>query len=280
MNKKTFVVLISVLVVCVIGLVIVNMYLGKPNEVQPSLTGLVVASPTSNQGVDFPLEITGYVNGGGWTGFEGQVGTVKLYLVNNVTGQNEFLATAVLQATNDWTTSPTYFKAILNVSPFSFLGKANLVFSNENPSGLAEKDKTFTLPINVHGYSSTMSIKLYFGNTNSADSCEPYYVANRTIPTTQAVARAALEELLKGPTDSEKADNLFTNINPGVKIQSLVIENGVARVDFNEALQQGVGGSCRVKAIRAQITQTLKQFPTIKDVIISINGRTEDILQP
>jgi spore germination protein GerM len=50
--------------------------------------------------------------------------------------------------------------------------------------------------------------------------------------------------------------------------------------DFNERLEYQVGGSCRVSAIRAQISETLKQFPTIKDVIILINGRKEDVLQP
>jgi len=35
-----------------------------------------------------------------------------------------------------------------------------------------------------------------------------------------------------------------------------------------------------VAAIRAQIRETLKQFPTVDEVIISIDGRTEDILQP
>jgi hypothetical protein len=35
-----------------------------------------------------------------------------------------------------------------------------------------------------------------------------------------------------------------------------------------------------VAAISAQIRETLKQFSTVKGVIISIDGRTEDILQP
>jgi spore germination protein GerM len=45
-------------------------------------------------------------------------------------------------------------------------------------------------------------------------------------------------------------------------------------------LEFQVGGSCRVAAIRAQITDTLKQFPPVDEVIISIDDRTEDILQP
>jgi len=54
----------------------------------------------------------------------------------------------------------------------------------------------------------------------------------------------------------------------------------VAKADFDEQLEFQVGGSCRVSAIRAEITQTLKQFSTVKEVVISIDGRTEDILQP
>jgi len=89
-----------------------------------------------------------------------------------------------------------------------------------------------------------------------------------------------LEELLKGPNNKESENSFSTSINYGAKINKLIIENGVAKVDFDGQLQNGVGGSCRVSAIRSQITQTLKQFPGVKGVIISINGRTEDILQP
>ena len=58
------------------------------------------------------------------------------------------------------------------------------------------------------------------------------------------------------------------------------IKDGIAKVDFNDKLEFQVGGSCRVAAIHAQIVDTLKQFPTIQDVLVSIDGRTEDILQP
>ena len=90
----------------------------------------------------------------------------------------------------------------------------------------------------------------------------------------------ALEELLKGPTLEEQEKGYFTNINSGVNINNLIVKNNVARVDFDEQLEFQVGGSCRVMAIRSQITGTLVQSSEINDVIISINGRIEDILQP
>jgi spore germination protein GerM len=122
-----------------------------------------------------------------------------------------------------------------------------------------------------------------FFNNDKLDpefSCNKVFPVNREIAKTEAVARAALEELLKGPTERDKSEGFFSNINPGVKIQKLSIEQGVAKVDFDEQLEFQVGGSCRVAAIRWQIIETLKQFPSVKEVVISINGRTEDILQP
>jgi len=131
-------------------------------------------------------------------------------------------------------------------------------------------------------YPKTLKVKVYFNNSklDPEFSCNKVFPVEREVSKTQAAARAALEELLKGASEKEKIEGFFTSINPGVKIQSLVIENGTVKVDFDEQLEFQVGGSCRVAAIRAQITQTLKQFPTVNSVIISIDGRTEDILQP
>lgn len=138
-----------------------------------------------------------------------------------------------------------------------------------------------------------ITVKVFFNNEklDPEFSCNKVFPVERKILKTQApynnelyagqaVARAAINELLKGPTEAEKEQGFFTSINPGVKIQSLAIENKTAKIDFDSQLEFQVGGSCRVSAIRAQITQTLKQFPTVDSVLISIDGRTEDILQP
>lgn len=90
----------------------------------------------------------------------------------------------------------------------------------------------------------------------------------------------ALAKLLEGPTEYEKKDGYFSSINKETEIQQIIIENGVARVDFNQKLNKGVAGSCKIQAVRSQIENTLKQFPEIKDVVISVNGNSETILQP
>ncbi|MFA6394260.1 MAG: Gmad2 immunoglobulin-like domain-containing protein [Patescibacteria group bacterium] len=133
------------------------------------------------------------------------------------------------------------------------------------------------------GKVETMKVEVYFSNIEfdpDSINCGKVYSVLRDIPKTEAPARAALTELLSGLRIEEVDGGYFTSLNEGVKIQKLSIENKIARVDFNRELELSVGGSCRVTAIRAQITETLKQFPTVEDVIISIDGRTEDILQP
>jgi spore germination protein GerM len=63
-------------------------------------------------------------------------------------------------------------------------------------------------------------------------------------------------------------------------LKGIKIEGGVATVDFDKTLMDKVGGSCRVGAIRSQIENTLKQFSTIKEVIVSVGGKTEGVLEP
>ena len=174
-----------------------------------------------------------------------------------------------------------------------FLGLLSFVVNyswpeKNNPSGLPENADELIIPVSfkeiTKAPSELMTVNIFLNDSRFAN--EPYFDCSRTIAVerqvakTEAVAQASLEALLRGATKEEIDQGFISNINPGVRIQSLTIEEGVAKVDFDEQLEFQVGGSCKVSAIRAQITQTLKQFPTVDEVVISINGRTEDILQP
>ena len=138
------------------------------------------------------------------------------------------------------------------------------------------------IPVIFKNTKSTI-VKVFFSNQNrntNTQDCSLVYATDRRIPETEAVARAAINELLKGPSASEFDQGYRTNINSGVEIQNLSIENGLAKVDFNQQLQENVGGSCRVQAIRSQIAETLTQFTSVQDVVISIDGEAEGVLQP
>jgi len=134
----------------------------------------------------------------------------------------------------------------------------------------------------INGQEKTTTVKIFFGNIKEDPevlNCEKVYSIEREVFENKVIVQA-LEELLKGPTLEEQEEGYLTNINFGVKINSLIVEDNIAKVDFDEQLGFQVGGSCRVMAIRSQITETILQFSEVNDVIISINGRIEDILQP
>jgi len=240
-----------------------------------------VIEPRPNNVVKSPLVILGAARGS-WF-FEA---SFPVKLIDN---NGAVLTTGIATAIGDWMTADfVNFKAELNFS-VSATTSAELVLQKDNPkdnpSALKEYDDELRLPLTlVPTAKETMKIKLNFFNEELGAStdfnCTDTAVIEREIEKTSAPARAAIEELLKGPILLEIDLGFSTTIPADVKLQKITIENNIAKVDFDETLERGVGGSCRVAAIRSQITQTLKQFSNVKEVIISINGRTEDILQP
>ena len=178
-----------------------------------------------------------------------------------------------------------------------FLGKINDIVSNFRETSVSVEYNT---------------VKIFL--SNKIKDPDTLY-CDMTYPVERAVSRLsdnqksslgeytylALAELLKGPIGNEQENGYFSSINEGTKIQQIIIESGVARVDFSQKFSEGVAGSCKVhpalknqnelcqrqldfkcgvQAIRSQITETLKQFPEIKEVVISVNGESEKILQP
>ncbi len=230
--------------------------------------------PAPNQSVGSPIIIEGEARGNWY--FEADF-PVRLY-----DSAGQLLATAIATAQGDWMTENFVpFRAILTYQAASEM-EATLVLEKDNPSGLPQNADEIRIPLRLQAIPSLMTVKAYFSNIilDPAVSCNVVFPIERQVPATSAVARAALEELIKGLTTVERDQGYSTSLNEDVRIQSLTIENGVAKVDFNPALEAQPGGSCRAAAIGAQIRETLLQFPTVSEVIISIDGRSEDILQP
>ena len=131
----------------------------------------------------------------------------------------------------------------------------------------------------VFGAQEWTSVRLFFSPQTVGNDCSTTVPVTRRIPKTPAVGRAALEELLAGPTDEERVDfGVTTSIPLGVTVRTFVIRDSVAYADFDRAIE--AGGSCRVTAIRANVTRTLLQFPTVRSVVISVEGNLEEALQP
>ncbi|OGZ24903.1 MAG: hypothetical protein A2896_02125 [Candidatus Nealsonbacteria bacterium RIFCSPLOWO2_01_FULL_43_32] len=267
-----------------IAVVIIGSFISWSNQTSPPENPkadlIRVISPKDNAVVQNPLEIKGEARG--YWFFEASF-PVKIFDDNGF-----LLGVKAAQALGEWMTEDfvPYQASIPFAAPSTPKGK--IVLEKDNPSGLPEHDDELVVPVVFkdapEASKELMASKIFLSDSRYVN--EPYFDCSRTIavprqaPRTLSVARAALEALLRGATREEINQGFVSSINSGVRIQSLTITDGVARIDFDEQLEFQVGGSCRVASIRAQITDTLKQFAAVKSVIISINGRTEDILQP
>ena len=249
--------------------------LAATSETPPADREIILENIVTGTTVSSPREIRGQAKGSWY--FE------AIFPVRLLDGNGREISLTQANAQSDWMTDDwVKFKATLDFLPPE-TKEGTLILQNDNPSGLPENDRRVEIPIKF-GEAKTETVSVFFSN----DKLDPQISCQKVFPLTKKIAifqgqhpvRAAIEELLRGISDAEKSDGYFTAINEGVKIQKLTVADGAASVDFNDQLEFQVGGSCRVTAIRAQIEETLKQFPDVKQVIISVNGRTEDILQP
>ena len=152
MKKELWILIILALIIVILGGIVLwpatkDKNNGSQNSQQQKqgqrTEGIKIDYPQENGQVSSPLKIAGSVNGGGWSGFEGQVGTVQL-----LDYKGNKLAQGVLTATTDWTKPPVNFETTLMFS-IKTPGPATLFFSNENPSGDQAKDKKFGLSVNI-----------------------------------------------------------------------------------------------------------------------------------
>lgn len=128
-----------------------------------------------------------------------------------------------------------------------------------------------------------MTIKLYFSDSRdnpNFEDCAKVRAVTRTIPKTKAVARAALEELFKGPTEAEKADELSSFFSEDTKdiLISVKIKKGVAYVNLKKDVEKlgNATSSCGSLSFSASIEKTLEQFRTVKKICLAIEGDPEE----
>ncbi|HNX11295.1 MAG TPA: GerMN domain-containing protein [bacterium] len=126
-------------------------------------------------------------------------------------------------------------------------------------------------------------IKVFFGNSKlnpEAADCSLSYGVKRSIAAKSPKYDIAIRELLIGPTGIEKNAGYYTSLNATVTPPQIKFVDGTITLDFKSDFETGMGGSCRVAAVRSQIVNTLKQFPEVKEVVIAVNGNSAEALQP
>jgi hypothetical protein len=229
-----------------------------------------VHAPSPKETVESPLQIEGEARGG-WF-FEAS------FPIRLLSEDGSVIAEHHATAQDEWMTEE--FVPFSGEILFSHPGEGSgwLILHRSNPSGLPAREEALRIPVRFADV-ETMKVSVYFGR-QGATQCEETGAVPRVITRTKTPARAALEHLLAGPTLKEREQGHFSPIPPGVTIEELSIVEGTGEVDFSEQLKAGAGGSCRARAIRSQIENTLLQFSTVDSVVISVDGRFANVLQP
>lgn len=229
-----------------------------------------VHAPSPEETVESPVRVEGEARGG-WF-FEASFPITLLFEDGSVIAEH-YVTTA-----DEWMTEEfvSFSAEILFSHPGA--GSGWLILHRSNPSGLPEREEEMRIPVRFTD-AETMEVSVHFGR-QSPTNCEETVAVPRVITRTEAPARAALEHLLAGPTTEERERELFSPIPSGVTIQRLAVVEGTVEVDLSKQLEAGAGGSCRAQAIRSQIENTLLQFSTVDSVLLSVDGRVEEILQP
>ena len=129
-----------------------------------------------------------------------------------------------------------------------------------------------------------MTIKIYLSDENNNpdfEDCGKTRAVTRTIPKTKTVAKAALEELFKGATETEKSQGLSSIFSPETAsiLKSVKVKNGAAYVNLKGWVIENLGTattSCGAFMFVTPIEKTLTQFPTVKKVFFAIEGSPRD----
>jgi hypothetical protein len=171
--------------------------------------------------------------------------------------------------------------AILGLLGAACAGKGAVRVSplDESPSPTSSKPHstptppaTPTDPANPTGTPPTGTLTVQVWLTQG----EHLFLATRTQAATVAVGKAALTQLLAGPTATERTAGVGTVIPEGTRLLDLNIQDGVATVNMSGAFDDG-GGSLSMRIRLAEAIYTITQFPTVQGVDFQLDGRAVDV---
>jgi germination protein M len=177
-------------------------------------------------------------------------------------------------------TVPIVIISLIVCLVFSGCGLLNKVRQDFDKSERTAKDNILDDPvvlIETPGDMATVAdetklITLYF-----ADPLENKLVAEeREIPKVTGIARATMEELIKGPVGLE----LKSTLPAKTKLLDInVREDGLAIVDFSDDLIKDLPTTATAENLAVySIVNTLTQFPTVQEVEMRVDGRKVDTL--
>ena len=117
---------------------------------------------------------------------------------------------------------------------------------------------------------NTMQLTLYYPSADAVHLISEV----RSFPIDHAPAKIAVEALIGG-TNLPQTAKVFPN---GTKLRQLSIKDGIASVDFNQAILKGNGGSATEILLVTSVVNTLTEFSTVEKVNILVEGKKIDTL--
>jgi hypothetical protein len=117
------------------------------------------------------------------------------------------------------------------------------------------------------------TVSVYFSTDESTEQFAAIEAVNRTT-TRQDVGTFAMEQLIAGPTQAERARGLSSHLEAALEGESncerddftLRVDEGYAMLRFcRQVMTAGAGDDARISATA---TNTLRQFPTVDEVVI------------
>lgn len=119
--------------------------------------------------------------------------------------------------------------------------------------------------------------------TSGGASAVVYYVLGDTlVPVTRSLpdreTGTVLNALLEAPADLDGLEELTTSIPTGTELQKLTLDGDTLSVDLSDDFEN-LAGPARQQAI-AQIVLTATEFPSIRNVRFSVDGRPIQVTSP
>jgi spore germination protein GerM len=153
------------------------------------------------------------------------------------------------------------------------------VTPSATPSDVATDSPSVTAgPTPTATTTGTTIVRAYFFLEDPAGGDPKLVAVLREVPKTKAVATAAMNGLLAGPTQKEATagPDVTTAIPAGVKLLGLKVEDRVATVDLSKEFESG-GGTASVVGRLAQVVYTLTQFSNVESVRFLLDGEPVEV---
>lgn len=146
---------------------------------------------------------------------------------------------------------------------------------------VAPATTTSVSPTTTGAPATSMSVTAYFyvDEAGRHDRTGPFLLPiAREVPSTVGVARAAMEQLVAGPTKTEQRSvpAISSTIPSGVRVLGVTINENIATVDLSSEFGAG-DDSAAVAQRAAQVVFTLSRFDSVAEVLFRQDGKPVSI---